>query len=756
MSDIENIAPHINGINRSTNDKSEPNSPCVGVSAINVDSTFASPTPSTGKTVTRRTPGAEKYSLRRALENLGLNNSDTFFLHEQYTFDRYSHGYSYSNGCYSNNNYFQKPTFVNDYSLWGKSERKKEVNQNPNYCDDSYLEDDNFSVSYVNRGVKYPASLKNVKPFYPSQQYQPPIERVVENDRYQPPTVSAPKNDLNESPNSKLKFKTFYKTFKAKEKEGFEVAKKYAIEFLPLISEKSHWRIFLEMADLAKRENNIKDARHYYQIVNRIQPLASQGWLEYAKMEEECGDLQECQNILIKGQEHCPYNESLMVKSLKHYERMDMIKEARTLLGKLKGVSVDKTWRTLMEGALMEARQGNVLIARNVFRYLIQTVPWYGPIYLEACKFEEKCEELVNAMNFVEKGLQENPRYGPLWFCAIRLHEKLSKGNLEVVLADLIEKATKSISKELVWKLYFEAAQIMERDGNIQVAREHYVKAVEFCPENLLWKVWVGGSKTELYQGNVTVARNILKRALSEVPPKMKSSALLEFSRLEEYANRIPKAREILDQAKQCAKHEWKVFLESVLLEIRANNMPGAIFEAKEALKIHTGTGRLWAILIQLRQNESQEKQVRVFRRALSEVPKSGEVWCEGARIAIRIGDYAAARQYINFAIQFTPQYGDSFIEYLRLELLENRNNPNFAVVEQACVNADPNYGALWLYCKNNPMDSSKQVLREAYKYLTQQNSNGRIPILDNLNVNTIYTDIHNRSEEERRKVIFV
>ena len=30
----------------------------------------------------------------------------------------------------------------------------------------------------------------------------------------------------------------------------------------------------------------------------------------------------------------------------------------------------------------------------------------------------------------------------------------------------------------------------------------------------------------------------------------------------------------------------------------------------------------------------------------------------------------ARARQFLDFAIKFTPQYGDSFIEYLRLELL--------------------------------------------------------------------------------------
>ena len=43
---------------------------------------------------------------------------------------------------------------------------------------------------------------------------------------------------------------------------------------------------------------------------------------------------------------------------------------------------------------------------------------------------------------------------------------------------------------------------------------------------------------------------------------------------------------------------EWKIFLESVLLEARAGNHRGAVRQADEALLLHAGTGRLWAILV--------------------------------------------------------------------------------------------------------------------------------------------------------------
>ena len=61
-----------------------------------------------------------------------------------------------------------------------------------------------------------------------------------------------------------------------------------------------------------------------------------------------------------------------------------------------------------------------------------------------------------------------------------------------------------------------------------------------------------------------------------------------------------------------------------------------------------------------------------------------------------------AAKRFLNFAIQFTPQYGDSFVEYLRLKfLIAGVHCPEaYERVSQLCVNADPNYGQMWFHCK--------------------------------------------------------
>ena len=56
-----------------------------------------------------------------------------------------------------------------------------------------------------------------------------------------------------------------------------------------------------------------------------------------------------------------------------------------------------------------------------------------------------------------------------------------------------------------------------------------------------------------------------------------------------------------------------------------------------------------------------------VFMFALQYVAKSGEVWCEGARVFMNpcssFFSIRNAQIALELAITFTPQYGDVFIE---------------------------------------------------------------------------------------------
>lgn len=58
---------------------------------------------------------------------------------------------------------------------------------------------------------------------------------------------------------------------------------------------------------------------------------------------------------------------------------------------------------------------------------------------------------------------------------------------------------------------------------------------------------------------------------------------------------------------------------------------------------------------MQLRQPDGQRAQLEVLERALREVPKSGEVWCEAARVALAVNscffDLELARTYLEVCV---------------------------------------------------------------------------------------------------------
>ena len=96
----------------------------------------------------------------------------------------------------------------------------------------------------------------------------------------------------------------------------------------------------------------------------------------------------------------------------------------------------------------------------------------------------------------------------------------------------------------------------------------------------------------------------------------------------------------------------------------------------------------------------------------MQEIPKSGEVWCEGARLMMskvaqnRHFSLEKAEIYLNFAIQFTPQYGDSFLELLKLHM-QQENKTKMAEVYQLCKHLEPNYGVLWFFFRNSVVENA-------------------------------------------------
>lgn len=52
-----------------------------------------------------------------------------------------------------------------------------------------------------------------------------------------------------------------------------------------------------------------------------------------------------------------------------------------------------------------------------------------------------------------------------------------------------VRDALPKLSKELVWKIWFELAQIEHRRGLIEESNAAYVQSARVCPPSSLWKV---------------------------------------------------------------------------------------------------------------------------------------------------------------------------------------------------------------------------------------------------------------------------
>ncbi len=537
------------------------------------------------------------------------------------------------------------------------------------------------------------------------RQLNTPVEDIDADQSNNAPSSSAAENiedpadakraELTESPATRSAFKDFYRKLRAEERSSFQDAEKFAMLSLKdgSLPESIHWRVFLELADLAKRSNRFEEARKLYKRVYKLQPYASQGWLEFSKLEEECGNMDACAKILATGLEYCEYSENLLTRAIKHEEKRGNLCRAREFLSRLKHVGIEKVWRTVLEGAMLEARAGNDVMARRVLKYLMHHVPWYGPLYLEAYKLEKDLGHSKEALAVVERGLAAIPRYGPLWFGAFRLCEELDLQDKTYRLPQsmaMIDRATLSISKELIWKVHLEAAQMLERSSTenlssstdptflqvMEMSRKRFALTIMSCPPNLRWKVWLAAGRMEVAAGNSDIARHLFLRAHRVVPDKGRAVALLECARLEEFVGDVELASAILCRSRNVGGSDWKVWLESVMLAIRNGNYTKAIALSQKALQQHSGTGRLWASLIQLRHlADVEEAQFESLALALNAVPKSGEVWCEGARIHLnpfsRTFDLQRASRHLFFATKFTPQYGDGFLETLRLLILD-------------------------------------------------------------------------------------
>lgn len=390
-------------------------------------------------------------------------------------------------------------------------------------------------------------------------------------------------------------------------------------------------------------------------------------------MQDECGSTETAlqtilQGILAKNEAYNSkfdavpaetsstiFDEVLILRALRLYEKQYRLEDARRLIYSVCSdqTSIEKIWRVLFEGAQIEYRAGETARARTLYSFLMDHVPWYGPIYSEALRLEETGHHFTSCIGIIKRGLHELHRYGPLWFGLMRAVEQFDVENEKTAwgmagcqprldnVKLFLELAVKHISRELVWKLHFEMGQIVERavhyagDGKFWLdnansctytngclcstqheepsgsisnikhsllgpARKAYLDSLLSCPSNLRWKVLLAGARMEISAGQYATSRELLAEAMAIVPAKSKSYVYLECARLEEFLDNFLLAQEILFVASLELPGEWKISLEIATQHARRGNFASSLKTLVNAVEHHSNSGRLWALIIQL------------------------------------------------------------------------------------------------------------------------------------------------------------
>ena len=260
--------------------------------------------------------------------------------------------------------------------------------------------------------------VKNAAPYVPSSKTQEILESIQEEEPFD--------------------HKKFHQNLRKLEKDGFEKALKFAeIEIENYKNKDNLSLIFSDTAEMCKRFNQIEKARFYFRSSLNFCSQRVKVWIEYAKMELEIGNLAESQAIFHWALTYHPQNETILIKAIKHEERLGNLKTARNLLSTLRqrnsfnkhislpssqncedldedeksGFCGNTRWyKILLEGCLLEYRAGNINISRKIIKYLIANAPNYGPLYHEAHKMELNSGYFEKSLSVAENGMKNTPK----------------------------------------------------------------------------------------------------------------------------------------------------------------------------------------------------------------------------------------------------------------------------------------------------------------------------------------------------------
>jgi la-related protein 1 len=485
-------------------------------------------------------------------------------------------------------------------------------------------------------------------------------------------------------------------------------------------------KVIRSAAEIAKRQLENVYALQLYEKATEVDPQTPGSWLDRAKLLDGLGHYSRAEKVLQEGVLQVPeaHSEQLIRKVLKSFERSNTLSEARSYLASLLSNSRIDRDTVLIEGAFFELRQGNVVQVMSLLSHL-RGNGWKPGVYAELIQYFEKWGIVHQIRDIVEEGAVQNPRNAVILRCL------LAHQNSATLTVQKLKEFSSKWTSEFTDKMTTTVCEILAQGRNLRQARLLLAEALYGCIPSQRHKLLIIASTIELVHGDGSLAPLLLDRALGETPYKSRPLTQILWAKVYEHNGQFAEALELFQKNAVEFSAEWRVFLELAQFHLHRNNVPRAIAVLCDALKMHPGSGRLWAFRVQLEGLLDVEEQIGVLRKAIEAVPKSGEVWCEAARIALNpLTEYfnlTSAKTYLDFAYRFTPQHGETLIEMVRLGVLEKGPNGDFSEIRKRFMCSEGNYGMLFVFIRQFADRPLTDVFRDAVRRVQEDVArNGR------------------------------
>ena len=223
-----------------------------------------------------------------------------------------------------------------------------------------------------------------------------------------------------------------------------------------------------------KREGFPRRARIVFLDLASEQPLFIPVWIEFYRMEIECGEYLSAHLILKSALAYHPKNELLLQKLIRVDEKLMDVASLMYTVEELVQMDTQKSLRTAMEGVASLARLGYQQFAASVYERVISNPRFsLGNFFLEFMNFEKHCGWYYELLRLSQTALQRYFKYGPLWFYCFTLieHYYTLMWRRDVVANrvdcrvydEYMKKAVGCLTNDILWRVFFVQIQFCNR-----------------------------------------------------------------------------------------------------------------------------------------------------------------------------------------------------------------------------------------------------------------------------------------------------